>query len=116
MKGLNITKEFVLLLIVAVLLIVNLVNMNNIKTDVKFYEDRIKSLQLNVDSLTKINGNIDDRISNVNSEINSINTKIEKIDKNIKIIKNNTDEKVDNVDNFGINELELFFSTRYGKK
>ena len=116
MKNTTITKEFILLLIVSVLLIVNLLNINNIKTDVKSYEQRIKNLQVNVDSLTKINGDIDNKISDVNLEISVINDKIQKVDKNITIIKKNTDEKVGNVDDFGINELELFFSNRYGKK
>lgn len=116
MKNTTISKEFILLLIVAVLLIVNLINMNYIKTDVKSYEQKIKNLQVNIDSLSKINSGIDNKISEVNSEINNINNRIEKVDKNIIIIKKNTDEKVDDVDNFGLNQLEMFFSNRYGKK
>lgn len=116
MSKIKITKEFVLLLIIAGLLIINLFRINVIDTDVKKYEDRIKSLQTNIDSISKINSEINNKIITLNGDISTITNKIEKVDKTINIIKRNTDEKVSNVDNFSFNELELFFTKRYGKK
>lgn len=112
----KITKEFVLLSVIAILLIINLISVNTIKTDVKKYEDKIKSLQTNVDSISKINTEINNKIITLNGNISNITNKIEKVDKTINIIKRNTDEKIRNVDNFGVNDLELFFTNRYGKK
>jgi chromosome segregation ATPase len=116
MNNLKITKEFVLLLIVVILLIINLFNLNTINTDVKQYDDKIKSLQTNIDSISLLNLEINDKIFKLNGEVSNITNKIENVDKAIKIIKRNTDEKIQNVDNFGVNELELFFSNRYNKK
>jgi hypothetical protein len=112
----KITKEFVLLIIVTGLLIINLISVNDIKTDVKKYEDKIKLLQTNIDSITQINDEINDKIITLNGDITNITNKIEKVDKKINIIKRNTDEKIRNVDNLNIIELELFFTNRYGKK
>lgn len=116
LNNMKITKEFVLLLVVAGLLIINLISVNDIKTDVKKYEDKIKLLQTNIDSITQINNEINDKIITLNGDITNITNKIEKVDKKINIIKRNTDEKIRNVDNLNIIELELFFTNRYGKK
>lgn len=116
LNNMKITKEFVLLLVVAGLLIINLISVNDIKTDVKKYEDKIKLLQTNIDSITQINDEINDKIITLNGDITNITNKIEKVDKKINIIKRNTDEKIRNVDNLNIIELELFFTNRYGKK
>ncbi len=111
----KITKEFILLLIVTILLIVNLFNLNSVNTNVKNYESKIKKVQIEIDSLDKINTRIYKKIDSVNAEVNYITNKIEKVDKTITIVKNNTNEKINNVNNFGLNELELFFANRYGK-
>jgi chromosome segregation ATPase len=116
LSNIKISKEFILLLIIAILLIVNLFNLNTIKTDVKKYEDKMNSLQTNIDSINLLNLEINNNISKLNGDVTNITTKIENVDKTIKIIKRNTDEKIRDVDNFGVNELELFFSNRYGKK
>ena len=55
LSNIKISKEFILLLIIAILLIVNLFNLNTIKTDVKKYEDKINSLQTNIDSINLLN-------------------------------------------------------------
>jgi peptidoglycan hydrolase CwlO-like protein len=112
----KITKELILLLIIAGLLIFNMFTMNTVKTDVKKYEDKIISLQVSVDSFAKNNSEINDKITNLNGNVVNITNKIEKVDKTINIIKKNTDEKINRVDSFSINELELFFANRYGKK
>ncbi len=112
----KITKELILLLIIAGLLIFNMFTMNTVKTNVKKYEDKITSLQVSVDSFAKNNSEINDKITNLNGNVVNITNKIEKVDKTINIIKKNTDEKINRVDSFSINELELFFANRYGKE
>ena len=49
----------------------------------------------------------------VDEKVAVVTKEIHHIDNTITIVKNNTDEKIDNVDNFGLNELELFFADRY---
>lgn len=112
----KITKEFILLLIVGILMIINIINVNDVTADVKKYEDKINSLQTNIDSITKLNTEINNKILKLNGDITSITIKVDGVDKKINIIKKNTDEKIRNVDNLNINELQLFFTNRYGKK
>jgi peptidoglycan hydrolase CwlO-like protein len=112
----KITKEFILLLIVGILMIINIINVNDVTADVKKYEDKINSLQTNIDSITKLNTEINNKILKLNGDITSITIKVDGVDKKINIIKKNTDEKIRNVDNLNINELQLFFTNRYAKK
>lgn len=106
-------KNTILLLIIGGLLIWNIFNTNNIKTDVQSYKDRINALQVHIDSAQTVNKVIDTKIEKVGEKIVEVNKEIHHIDNTITIVKNNTDEKINNVDNFGVNELELFFANRY---
>jgi len=112
MKNL-INKDTILLLIVAGLVIWNIFSTNNIKTDVKSYKEKIESLQVHIDSAQQVNKVIDTKIEKVGDKIVEVKKDIHHIDNTITIVKNNTDEKVNTVDNFGVNELELFFANRY---
>lgn len=116
MNKLKITKEFVLLVVIATLLIINLLNLNTIKTDVERYENNIKNLQVNIDSIVRVNKDNNNKIILLDSDVKNITNKIEEVNKTINIVKRNTDEKIRNVNNFGVNDLELFFTNRYGKK
>jgi methyl-accepting chemotaxis protein len=106
-------KEFIMLLVIAVLLILNIINSNTVKTDVKQYQKRFDYIENEINGLKKLNQVIDDRIINNNKQIEIVNNKIESIDKTIQRVKKNTDEKIGNVDNLKPNELELFFTNRY---
>jgi cell division protein FtsB len=111
----KISKEFILLLVLSVLIIFNLFNTNNIKADITKYDDKINKIQTNIDSISLINFVIKTEIDNLNKGVDSIAIEIVKVDKKINIIRKNTDEKINSVDTFGINQLELFFTNRYGK-
>jgi len=106
-------KEFILLTIIVILLVLNIMNSRAIRTDVKQYQKRFDYIQSEINSLKKKNEAIDTKLSENYQKINVVDSKIEVVDKNIKIVKKNTDEKVGNVDTFKPNELELFFTNRY---
>ena len=109
----KITKETVLLFLVVILVVYNIFNTNDIKTDVDGYVKKIDSIQVKVDSAQVVNKEIDNKIEKVDEKVAIVTKEIHHIDNTITIVKNNTDEKIDNVDNFGLNELELFFADRY---
>jgi peptidoglycan hydrolase CwlO-like protein len=106
-------KETILLLIISGLVIWNVFNTNNLKTDVKGYKNQIDSLQVHIDSAQQVNKVIDSKIEKVDEKVATVTKEIHHIDNTITIVKNNTDEKINTADNFGVNELELFFTNRY---
>jgi peptidoglycan hydrolase CwlO-like protein len=106
-------KETILLLIISVLVIWNVFNTNGLKTDVKGYRNQIESLQVHIDSTQQVNKVIDKKIEKVDEKVANVTKEIHHIDNTITIVKNNTDEKINTADNFGVNELELFFANRY---
>lgn len=111
----KVTKQDIVLGVIAVLLLWNLFNTHHIKTDVKGYKDKIESLQTTIDSTKSVNKTIDIKIDSVQQKVFGISKEIYYIDKNINIIKKQTDEKVNNVDTLTANELEQFFTDRYDK-
>ena len=111
----KLTKQDIVLVIIALLCLYNIFNTNGIKTDVKEYKQKIEQLQTTVDSTQVVNQQIDTKIDSVNSNVTNITKEIYHIDKNINIIKKQTDEKVNNVDTLTANELEQFFTNRYDK-
>jgi peptidoglycan hydrolase CwlO-like protein len=106
-------KDYVFLLIIVVLLVLNIMNSNAIKTDVKQYEKRFDYIDEEINDLKLRNESIGRKIENNNTKIDIVNNKIESVDKTIRKIKENTDEKVGNIDNLKPSELELFFTNRY---
>lgn len=106
-------KQTILLIIIGVLLIWNIFNTNGIKTNVDEYRDKIDSLQVQIDSAQVVNKEIDVKIDKVDEKVVNVTKEINHIDNTITIVKNNTNEKINIADNFGTNELELFFANRY---
>lgn len=106
-------KDTILLVIIGVLLILNILNSNTVKTDVKQYQKRFDYIDTEIEELKKRNQTINDRVQDNNEKIDVVTIKIESVDKTIKKVKKNTDEKISNVDNLKPNELELFFTNRY---
>jgi chromosome segregation ATPase len=111
----KLTKQDIVLVIIALLCLYNIFNTNSIKTDVKGYEDKIEALQTKVDSAQAVNEKIDVKIDSVKDNVVNITKEIHHIDNNISIIKQQTDEKINSVDSFTANELEQFFTNRYDK-
>jgi chromosome segregation ATPase len=111
----KITKQDIVLIIIALLCLYNIFNTNSIKTDVKGYKEKIEALQTKVDSAQAVNEKIDVKIDSVKDNVVNITKEIHHIDNNISIIKQQTDEKINSVDSFTANELEQFFTNRYDK-
>jgi peptidoglycan hydrolase CwlO-like protein len=106
-------KQNIIPLILVGLVIYSIFNTNTIKTDVQGYKDKINNLQTKVDSAQVVNKEIDDKVVKVNEKITEVSKEVHHIDNTITIVKNNTNEKVNNVNNIGNVELELLFSARY---
>lgn len=106
-------KTTILLVIVLGLMAWNLYTTSQIKTDVAGYNQKIDSIQKEVDSVYTVNKQIDKQIDTVNTKIVNVETNIERVKENITIIKNNTDEQVNNANIFGNVELQQLLTGRY---
>jgi peptidoglycan hydrolase CwlO-like protein len=111
----KLTKQDIVLVIIALLCLYNIFNTNSIKTDVNGYKDKIEALQTKVDSAQAINEKIDIKIDSVKDNVVNITKEIHHIDNNISIIKQQTNEKVNIVDTYTASELEQFFTDRYNE-
>jgi septal ring factor EnvC (AmiA/AmiB activator) len=106
-------KQTILLLIVIVLAAWNIFTTNGIKTDVKDYKEKIKSIQAEIGSAQVVNKEINNKVSEVKENVVTITKEVQHIDNNLTIVKNNTNEKVNIIDDYSDAELELFFTNRY---
>ena len=109
----KINKTDILLVIIVILAGYSIFQMNGIKTDVAGYNAKIDSIQNEIDSVQLENVKITEQIVTIDKEINNIDGDIEKVTKNITIIKNQTNEKIDSVNNYNFSDLEKFFTERY---
>lgn len=109
----KLTKQDIVLVIIALLCLYNIFNTNSIKTDVKGYKNKIEALQTKVDSAQAVNEKIDVKIDSVKDNVINITKEIHHIDNNISIIKQQTDEKVNVINTYSVSELEQFFTDRY---
>ncbi len=106
-------KTHILLVIVAGIAIYSLFQSATIKTDVAGYYRKIDSLQNEIDSIENENELIDSHIATIDNDVNKVEGNISTINKNITIIKNQTNEKVNAVNDYTIHDLIKFFSDRY---
>jgi esterase/lipase len=106
-------KQTILLLIVIVLAAWNIFTTNGIKTDVKDYKEKIKSIQEEIGSAQVVNKEINNKVSEVKENVVTITKEVQHIDNNLTIVKNNTNEKVNIIDDYSDAELEFFFTNRY---
>lgn len=109
----KINKSNLLLILIAVLAGYNIFQGSKIRTDVAGFNAKIDSIQTEIDSVQLENVKISEQIAVVDKGIDNIDNDINKVSKNITIIKNQTDEKIDSVNNFNFSDLEKFFSDRY---
>ena len=112
----KINKQDILLVIIVILAGYSIFQMNGIKTDVAGYNAKIDSIQNEIDSVEMVNKEITTQILSIDKDINNIDNDIDKVTKNITIIKNQTNEKVDAVNEFTFSDLAKFFSDRYEGK
>jgi prefoldin subunit 5 len=94
----------------------NLMIMHDIKTDVDGFNEKIDLIQDDIDSIAIANDELDSKIESLHSEIELIDSDIDRVQSNITTIKNQTNEKVNNVDSFTFDELIKFFTDRYGER
>jgi peptidoglycan hydrolase CwlO-like protein len=109
----KINKQDVLLLVIIILGGYSILQMKGIKTDVNLYNVKIDLIQSEIDSVQLINKKITEQIISIDGEIKNIDGDINRVTKNITIIKNQTNEKVDAVNEFTFSDLDKFFSDRY---
>lgn len=105
----------IVLYIVAALLVYLIFTTNGIKTDIKGYKNNIENIQVKIDSAQVVNKQIDKKIDTVQTKVTTVNEEIRHIDKTIITVKQQTNEKVANINNLSNAELEQFFSSRYNK-
>jgi chromosome segregation ATPase len=86
---------------------------DKIRTDVAGYNNKIDSIQNEIDSVEMLNTKLSEQIGVIDQEIDKVDGNINNVTKNITIIKNQTHEKIDSVNNYNFSDLEKFFSDRY---
>ena len=77
------------------------------------YNSKIEVLNDKINSLHDINENLTSEIDELTTQISVLDQEIIKQDSKIVILKKQTNEKVNNVDSYGDDELEQFFTERY---
>ena len=105
----------ILFLIIIGLFVYNIITTNQIKTDVEKYQTSIDSIQTKIDSVSILNKELDNKLAELDTNILEITQEIQLVDNNINVIKKKTNEKVVSVDNLGNDELQHFFTDKYGK-
>jgi len=105
----------ILFLIIIGLFIYNIITTNQIKTDVEKYQTSIDSIQTKIDSVSILNKELDNKLAELDTNILEITQEIQLVDNNINVIKKKTNEKIASVDNLGNDDLQHFFTDKYGK-
>lgn len=77
------------------------------------HSNKIKVLDLKVDSLHNVNKGLTLKVDSLNNQIQNLDHQIGLKDNRIKTLKKVTNEKVSAVDSFNNDELERFFTDRY---
>jgi peptidoglycan hydrolase CwlO-like protein len=109
----NTTLTNILLLLVGTLLLYNILATNSINTNIKDYNQKITTIQIEVDSIQKANKFIDNGILDIKEQISILNKDISNVRSNITIIRKNTNEKANLIDKYNVHELSKYFSERY---
>jgi peptidoglycan hydrolase CwlO-like protein len=109
------SKERFLYIAIVFLGVYYLINMYSSNEDkyINEYNNKIEALESKINSLHSINEELTLEIDTLNFQINKLDQEISKQDIKIVTLKRQTNEKVNNVDSFGDDELEQFFAERY---
>jgi len=109
------SKERFLYIAIVFLGVYYLINMYSSNEDkyINEYNNKIEALESKINSLHSINEELTLEIDTLNFQINKLDQEISKQDIKIVTLKRQTNEKVNNVDSFGDDELEQFFTERY---
>ena len=102
-------KIVILLVIIAWLLF------SNEEDYTEDYNAKIVALEQKVDSVHYINDELTFKIDTLNNQVSKLDQQIDLKDNRIKTLKWKVNEKVNAVDSFDDDELERFFTERYGQ-
>lgn len=106
---------FTITLIVIVLILIGYIFTQDKPDYVKDYNNKIEALEAKIDSLHSKNDILVIESDSLKQQIISYNNEIKQLNSRIYVIKKQTQQKVNNVDSFGNDELEKFFAERYGQ-
>ncbi len=87
---------------------------SKIDVDVKAYQDKIDKLEQKVDSLHTKNSHLEEESDSLVAKITSYTNRINNLNYRINVIKKETKAKLDAVNNYSSDELQQFFTDRYG--
>lgn len=104
----------VILLCITTLCIFWIINQKE-DIDVKSYLDKIESLERKVDSLHNKNTILDKQADSLEIQLVEFDKKIRNLNYSINVIKKETNEKLDAVNDLTDDELERYFTKRYGQ-
>lgn len=114
------TKERIILgsiiLFLFFIIVYIFINQIDLKSEIIKNNYKIEELTKENQTLTQKNLDIEKKFTTFENNINDIYNKIDKNNIKINNIKKITNEKVLNVDSYSINELEEFFTKRYGSE
>jgi peptidoglycan hydrolase CwlO-like protein len=102
-----------LLLVLICLVGYNIFFTKQLRTDVESYNQKIDSIQKDIDSVIIANKELDLQIDSLHGEVIVLDNSIDNVQNNIRNIKGKTNEKVDAVNQFNFSELLKFFTDRY---
>tara|TARA_R110000850_G_scaffold40726_1_gene104622 strand:+ start:165 stop:581 length:417 start_codon:yes stop_codon:yes gene_type:complete len=85
-----------------------------IEVDVKAYEDKINKLERKVDSLHTKNSHLELESDSLVNKISSYTSRINNLNYRINVIQKETKAKVAAVNTYSSDELQQFFTNRYG--
>ena len=108
-------RFFYLLKIIILLVIVAWLLFSNEEDYTEDYNAKIIALEQKVDSLHHMNDKLTFKIDTLNVQISKLDKQIGLKDNRIKNLKWKVNEKVNAVDSFDDDELERFFTERYGQ-
>ena len=106
-------NQYLILIVILGIVVFNLYNMRQIKTDVEGFNSKIENIGKEIDSVQTMNKELDGLIESLHSELELIDGDIDRVQNNIYTIRRNTNEKVTRVDSLTISELQEFFTKRY---
>lgn len=107
---------FTVALIVIVLLLIGYIFTSDKPDYIKEYNGKIEALEAKVDSLHSINHGLVVESDSLKLRILDYNREIDILNSRIYAIQKSTQQEINAVDSFGHDELEKFFTDRYGQR
>lgn len=104
---------FTLVLIVIVLLLIGYIYTKDEPNYIDEYNNKIEVLEAKIDSLHGINSHLASESNVLKQKILDYSKEIKILNSRIYVIQKQTQQKINNVDSFGDDELEKFFTNRY---